>query len=90
MSRAGYDREARAAALGRADLHAVSQQIGRTLHDKEPEAKTFRPSFVGPLEGREDRRQRIGSDPDAGVAHLDAEIPAAAVQVTSTEPPEGV
>src|SRR5436309_1029810 len=70
----GNDGEARAAPLIRAYVDAVSEQIRRVFHDEEPEAETIRPTLIGPLKGTEYRRQGLGGDADAGVAHLDAQL----------------
>ena len=43
----GNDGEARAAPLIRAYFDAVAEQIGRVLHDEEPEAETVRPALIG-------------------------------------------
>jgi hypothetical protein len=43
-----------------------------------------------PLKGPEDRRQRAGTDADAGVAHLYAQFRAAAARRDYTPPPGGV
>jgi len=73
----GDNGKTRAAPLGRAEFDAVSEQIGGVLHDKEPEAETVLPGFVGSLKRREDRRQRVGANADTGIAHRNAEFRAA-------------
>jgi hypothetical protein len=68
----GRHGEKRAAPLNGVNFGAVTEQIGRMLHDEEPEAKTVSLACGGSFKGLEDRRQRVGAYASAGVAHLDA------------------
>src|SRR5260370_17745023 len=73
----GEDGEARAVPLGRADFDAVPEQIGRVLHDEEPEAEPVHPALIVSPKGPEDRRQGVGTYADSGVADLDPPFRAA-------------